>query len=97
MKMEIDDHNKIFKIGMKVRIKPSAIVTEKEFSLVSSMLHMLDKEYIIENVEIDRVWIHGFMWRGEDLVIDQLGLFNEIKEEPVKIDVVKFNPENLTV
>lgn len=97
MKIEIDDHNKIFKVGMKVRIKPSAPVTAQEFSLVSSMLNMINKDYIIENVEIDRVWIQGFMWRGEDLVIDQLDLFNEIKEDPVKIDVVKFNPENLTV
>lgn len=97
MKMEIDDHNKIFKVGMKVRIKPSAPVTEKEFSLVSSMLDMINKDHIIENVEMDRVWIRGFMWRGEDLIIDQLDLFNEIKEDPVKINVVKFNPENLTV
>lgn len=94
----IDDHTKIFKRGMRVRIKSPASATNSRFSLVSSMLNMINAEHCVNDVERDRVWIGGFMWSGEDLIIvDENYIASKISGDPIKIDVVQFNPENLTI
>jgi hypothetical protein len=96
-KKRIDDHRVIFKTGMRVRIKTEVPVTSQEFSTVSSMIDMLGKEYIVSNVDIDRVWINGFMWCGEDLIITDEEILKNLTGDPVKVQVSTFDPMNLTV
>jgi hypothetical protein len=90
----IADHTLIFRTGMRVRIKKEVPLTREIFSVVSSMLNMCGKDYIVQSVDIDRVWIDAFMWCGEDLIIlDEVLLSGD----PVIVKVSTFDPENLTL
>jgi hypothetical protein len=102
MKMEntpnTTDYRKFFRSGMKVRIKSPAPFTDNKFSLVSSMVEMFGGEYIVGVVDDDRVWVNGFMWAGEDLfIIDENNIQDKIKGQPIKIDIVSFDPKELVI
>jgi hypothetical protein len=94
---KIDDHRVIFKTGMRVRIKKEVPVTRQVFSTVSSMMDMLGGEYIVSNVDFDRVWINGFMWCGEDLIITDEEILKNLTGDPVNVQVLTFDPVNLTI
>jgi hypothetical protein len=96
-KRQIDDYRLVFKSGMRVRIKKEVPLTTEIFSVISSMLDMLGGEYIIGNVDIDRVWIGGFMWCGEDLIITDEEILKNLSGEPLSVQILTFDPENLSV
>ena len=56
------------KIGMRVRISFDISTTTKLYSSGSTMRSMKGKEYTIQSIGENRIWIQDYIWHPNDII-----------------------------